>query len=69
MTEEEFESKFNFHSIEKCCWKCKYSSGYVEWLECANDLYGEDRRYPPNIEPYCVCDLFEEKPEEAYYND
>ena len=69
MNAEEFKCKYNYQYIKKCCRTCKYSTGYIEYLECEHPFSPMTYDMPFLTSAIAVCDCWVEKPIEDYYND
>lgn len=67
MTSEEFNNYYNLHSIDKCCFFCKYSEGYIEWLKCTHPE--RDINNPEYVEATQICEAYKEKEEWNSYNE
>lgn len=61
LSNTEFEKKYNFHQIEKCCLTCKYGSGYIECLDCTHPENVTDDGCAALVDAITVCDLWEKE--------
>lgn len=57
MTREEFNNYYHLHSIEKCCFFCKYNSGYIELLRCVHPYRNANEQ--EYVEATQICDAYE----------
>ena len=67
MTREEFNNYYHLHSVDKCCWHCHFADGYVEWLKCKHPF--RDINEAEYVEATQVCDAFQAKTDEDWFNE
>ena len=63
---DEFEKKYNYHLIEKCCFNCKHSSGYIECLDCTHPENKTDDGHESMVDATAVCNVWEKKSWDDY---
>jgi hypothetical protein len=69
LSNDEFAKKYNYYFIDKCCYTCKHSTGYIEWLACAHPENKTDNGTESVVDARGICDEWVEKPLEDFYAD